>query len=200
MWVLAGLGNPGSAYARHRHNVGFMAVDAISHRHSFARDKKSDGAFIAEGSIDGQKCMIIKPQGYMNTSGVPVANLARFYRVAPQNVIVFHDELDLTPGKIRVKRGGGAAGHNGLRSLDAHLGNDTWRVRIGIGHPGAKEMVHHHVLSNFNSDDAEWLSPTLLAIADSIGFLLQGQPDKFMNRVAETQQKTFLPTGKNHGL
>ena len=146
MWLIVGLGNPGSQYKRNRHNIGFMAVDEIVRRHDLSSSKKKFQALLSEGEIVGEKVLVLKPQTYMNLSGQSVQAAASFYKIPLDHVVVFHDELDLAFGKIRVKFSGGAAGHNGLRSIDDHLGKDYWRVRLGIGHPGEKEFVTQHVL------------------------------------------------------
>src|SRR5687767_3840507 len=161
MKLFVGLGNPGGEYAFHRHNVGFMAVDAIAASHSFPAWRKRFSGVAAEGKLGGETVLLLKPQTYMNESGRSVGEAIRFYKLDLADVIVFHDELDLAPGKIRVKRGGGVAGHNGLRSLTAHVGNDYWRVRIGIGHPGHRDLVTHHVLRDFAKADRDWLKPLL---------------------------------------
>jgi PTH1 family peptidyl-tRNA hydrolase len=183
MLVIAGLGNPGPEYAGHRHNVGFMAVDAIASRHRFGPARPRFEGVVAEGLLADQKTMLLKPTTYMNESGRAVAAALRFYKLAPARLIVIHDELDLAPGRMRVKRGGGAGGHNGLRSIDAHVGSDYWRIRIGIGHPGDKNLVMPYVLHDFAKADREWLAPMLDAIADNIGELAQGDEARFMNRV-----------------
>ena len=139
MWLIVGLGNPGGSYARNRHNIGFMAADEIVRRHCFSPWRSKYQGQIAEGTIAGEKVLVLKPETYMNLSGQSVAAAARFHKIPNGNVIALHDEIDLPPGKVRVKKGGGAAGHNGLKSIDAHLGNDYWRVRLGIGHPGDKD-------------------------------------------------------------
>ncbi len=175
MIILVGLGNPGEKYARHRHNVGFMAVDAIAGAHGFGPARAKFQGEMREGFLGGpggrEKAIILKPLTFMNESGQSVGEAARFYKLDPSDVIVFHDELDLAAGKIRMKTGGGNAGHNGLRSIDAHLANDFQRLRIGIGHPGDKSKVTGHVLGNFAKYDYDWLDPLLNAIAASAPFL-----------------------------
>lgn len=183
-WLLVGLGNPGSAYAGHRHNIGFMAVDAIIRRHSLGAPRERFNGEVSEGRIDSVPVMALKPMTFMNESGRSVGIAARFYKLPTGRVIVFHDELDLAAGKVRVKRGGGAAGHNGLRSIDAHFGRDYWRVRLGIGHPGDKERVLGHVLNNFGAADRDWLEPLLASVADRAGLLLADDPAEFMSKVA----------------
>ena len=184
MWIFVGLGNPGKEYAGHRHNVGFMAVDQIVRRHNLPPYKKRFNAYVSEGMIEGEKILIVRPQTYMNHSGQAVSEAARFYKVPAENVVVFYDELDLDPSKVRVKIGGGSGGHNGIRSIDAHIGNGFKRVRIGIGHPGHKDLVHGYVLHDFAKADLEWLEPLLDAIADAAGDLVTDRDDNFMNKVA----------------
>ena len=184
MLLFAGLGNPGAKYANYRHNVGFMAADAIARRHSFSPWSKKFQALVAEGRIGDEKIVLIKPQTFMNLSGQSVGEALRFYKLDPSALTVFYDELDLAPGKVRVKTGGGAGGHNGIRSIDGHVGKDYRRVRIGIGHPGIKEMVTHHVLGDFAKADHEWLDPLLDAIADNAGLLVKGDESGFMNKLA----------------
>ena len=184
MWLFVGLGNPGPSYAGHRHNVGFMAVDQIVRRQNLPPYKKRFNAYVSEGVIEGEKVMIVRPQTYMNDSGRAVSEAAHFYKVPPDHVIVFYDEIDLEPTKIRVKTGGGSAGHNGIRSIDAHIGNGFKRVRIGIGHPGHKDLVRHYVLHDFAKADLEWLEPLLDAVADSVGDLVTGRDADFMTKVA----------------
>lgn len=182
LWV--GLGNPGAEYANHRHNIGFMAVERIAARHRFSAWRRKFHGEISDGTIAGQKILLLKPRTYMNESGGSVQAAAAFHKLATDAVTIFHDELDLVPGKVRVKQGGGAAGHNGLRSTDAHLGNATWRVRLGIGHPGHKALVARHVLGNFAKADAEWLNVLLDAVADAAPLLAEGRREDFMTRVA----------------
>ncbi len=185
MLLLVGLGNPGAEYVAQRHNVGFMAVDAIQHRHGFAPWRRRFSAAIAEGTLAGEKVLLIKPQTYMNESGRAVGEAAHFYKLAPADVVVIHDEVDLAPGKVRMKAGGGSAGHNGLRSVSAAIGDDYRRLRIGIGHPGVKEMVPHHVLHDFAKADRGWLEPLLEAIAENAGLLAEGKDATFANRLHE---------------
>jgi PTH1 family peptidyl-tRNA hydrolase len=184
MLVFAGLGNPGVRYAKNRHNVGFMAADAIHRRHSFSPWSKKFQAEIAEGKLGGEKVLLVKPQTYMNHSGQAVGEALRFYKRSPSDLTVFYDEIDLAPGKVRVKIGGGAGGHNGIRSLDGHLGQEYRRVRIGVGHPGVKEMVMPHVLGDFAKADHEWLDPLLEALADNAELLVSGDDNGFMNRMS----------------
>ncbi len=183
LWV--GLGNPEPGMARHRHNIGFMAIDIIADRHGFTPWRRRFSGLVAEGTIGAEKIIALKPLTYMNDSGQSVQPAAAFYKLDPTAITVFHDELDLTPGKIRVKRGGGAAGHNGLRSMDQHLGTpDYWRVRLGIGHPGDKSRVHGWVLGNFAKGDEDWLMPTLEAVSDAAALLATGNTEAFMTKVA----------------
>lgn len=188
MIVLVGLGNPGEKYARHRHNIGYMAVDAIAAANGFSAPREKFSASIREGFLDGpsgrEKALIIKPLTFMNESGRAVRKIADFYKLGPDDFVVFYDELDLAPGKIRVKTGGGAAGHNGIRSIDAHLGNGFRRVRIGIGHPGDKARVTGHVLGNFSAGDQEWLEQALDAMAAAAPFLVSDD-QRFATDVAQ---------------
>ena len=184
MRLLVGLGNPGARHERNRHNIGFMAVDAIVRRHGFGPFRGKFQAEIAEGSIGGQRVYALKPQTYMNASGDAVGEAARFYKIAPEEIAVLYDEIDLAPGKLRVKRGGGAAGHNGIRSIDATIGEDFWRVRLGIGHPGVKELVQPYVLQNFTAEEVAWLGPLLAAVADAMPLLVADDAPGFMTRVA----------------
>jgi PTH1 family peptidyl-tRNA hydrolase len=182
--LIAGLGNPGSQYAANRHNIGFMAADEIHRRHSFSPWTKKFQSLIADGTIDGERTILIKPQTFMNLSGQAVGEAMRFYKLALHDLVVIYDELDLAPGKVRVKTGGGSGGHNGIKSIDAHCGKDYRRVRIGIGHPGVKEMVTNHVLGNFAKSDNEWLQPLFDAIAANAGLLAKKDDAGFMNRVS----------------
>ncbi|MFZ1682050.1 MAG: aminoacyl-tRNA hydrolase [Rhizobiaceae bacterium] len=188
MLVIAGLGNPGAEYRHHRHNVGYMAADAIARRHSFGPWTKKFQAHVCEGRLGADKVLLLKPQTFMNVSGQAVGEALRFYKLAPASLVVLYDELDLAPGKVRVKTGGGAGGHNGIRSIDSHLGPDYRRVRIGIGHPGDKARVTGHVLGDFARADAAWLDPLLDAIADNAPLLSAGDDAGFMNRVALATQ------------
>ena len=188
MLLLVGLGNPGAGYVNNRHNIGFMAVDAIANAHRFAPWRARFQGVMSEGSLGGDKVLALKPATFMNLSGQSVGEAIRFYKIAPEEVIVFYDEIELEPGKVRVKKAGGSAGHNGIKSLDAHIGPDYWRVRLGIGHPG-KERVHGHVLSDFGKGDAVWLEKLLEAIAEAAPDLARelsgpgGDGNKFMTKV-----------------
>ncbi|MEX6505757.1 aminoacyl-tRNA hydrolase [Jiella sp. M17.18] len=196
MLLIAGLGNPGSRYAGNRHNIGFMAVDEIARAHNFGPWSKKFSAEIAEGQIGPEKVLLLKPQTFMNESGRSVGEAARFYKLEPDRIVVVHDELDLPPGKLRVKTGGGHGGHNGLRSIDAHLGTkDYRRVRLGIGHPGSKEKVNPHVLGDFAKVDREWLEPFLDAVARNVGALAEGEDALFMNKVSVATGGREEPAG-----
>ncbi|RWC25697.1 aminoacyl-tRNA hydrolase [Mesorhizobium sp.] len=184
MLLFAGLGNPGAKYASNRHNVGFMAADAIARRHSFSPWSKKFQGLISEGTLGGEKIVLIKPQTFMNLSGQSVGEALRFYKLELSALTVFYDEIDLAEGKLRVKTGGGAGGHNGIRSIDGHVGNAYRRVRIGVGHPGVKEMVQHHVLGDFAKADREWLEPLLDAIADNAAMIVKGDESGFMNKAS----------------
>ena len=183
LWV--GLGNPEPGQARNRHNVGFMAVDVLAQRHGFGPWRNRFRGVASEGSVDGQRVLALKPLTYMNDSGRSVQAAAAFYKLPLEAITAFHDELDLAPGKVRVKRGGGAAGHNGLRSMDRVLGSpDYWRVRLGIGHPGSKERVLGHVLGDFGKGDRAWVVAMLDAVAEAAPLLAEGRPEDFMTKVA----------------
>jgi PTH1 family peptidyl-tRNA hydrolase len=183
MILLVGLGNPGGHYLFNRHNIGFMAVDAIWHRHGFALWRSRFQGAAAEGRLGEVKSLLLKPQTYMNESGRSVAAAMRFYKIGTDAVIVFHDELDLAPGKLRTKTGGGVAGHKGLRSIADHVGPDFRRVRLGIGHPGDKDLVHDYVLHDFAKADRDWLEPLLAAIAEHAPLIAAGRDSSFMNKV-----------------
>jgi peptidyl-tRNA hydrolase, PTH1 family len=185
MRLVVGLGNPGARYARNRHNIGFMAAAAIARRHGFAGFRSRFKGEFAEGVIGAERCLLLCPQTFMNASGESVLAAMSFYKLAPDEIVVIHDELDLRPGKVRVKRGGGNAGHNGLRSIDAMIGADFWRIRIGIGHPGVKELVEPYVLQNFPAEELRgWVAPLVEAVAETIPWLIEGAPDAFMSEVA----------------
>lgn len=197
MLLFAGLGNPGTKYAGNRHNVGFMAADAIARRHSFSPWSRKFQAEIAEGRLGGERILLIKPQTFMNLSGQAVGEALRFYKLDASAVTVFYDEIDLAAGKVRVKVGGGSGGHNGIRSFDQHIGNAYRRVRIGVGHPGIKEMVHGHVLGDFSKADQEWLTVLLDAVADNADLIAKGDDSGFMNRIAVALRDKLQPTGQD---
>jgi peptidyl-tRNA hydrolase, PTH1 family len=182
--LLVGLGNPGSRYERNRHNIGFMAVDAVVRRHGVGALRSKFQSAIAEGAIAGERVYVQKPQTYMNLSGDAVGEAARFYKIAPDEIAVIHDEIDLAPGKLKVKRGGGSAGHNGLRSIDDAVGEDFWRVRLGVGHPGVKELVQPYVLQNFDAEEMQWVTPLIDAVAEALPLLLNDDAPGFMTKVA----------------
>ncbi len=194
MLLLVGLGNPGSEYARHRHNVGFMAVDAIADRHGFSDERRKFKGLLREGRLGLEKTLVLKPLTFMNVSGEAVAEAVNFYKIPPEDVVVFHDELDLAPGKLRMKTGGGHAGHNGLRSISASpTGTDFRRVRIGIGHPGHKARVNGHVLGNFSADDQDWLQPVLERIAEHAPLLAERDDKAFAAKVSNPQEGPAKP-------
>ncbi|MFT8777393.1 MAG: aminoacyl-tRNA hydrolase [Gluconacetobacter liquefaciens] len=185
MLLWTGLGNPEPGMSRHRHNVGFMAVDRIALRHGFTPWRKRFRGEVAEGRVGTHKVLLLKPMTYMNLSGESVQQAAAFYKIPVDSITAFHDELDLAPGRVRVKRGGGAAGHNGLRAMDRMLGSqDYWRVRLGIGHPGVRERVTGHVLGDFSKSDQDWLEPMLDGLSDTAPVLADGKPELFMTKMA----------------
>lgn len=187
LWV--GLGNPGPQHAMQRHNVGFMAMDAIAEVHGFGPPRKAFQGWVQEGRIGTAKLLLLKPGTYMNESGRAVGEAMRFYKLAPTDVTVFHDELDLVPFKVKVKTGGGAAGHNGLRSTEQHIGNDFRRVRLGIGHPGHKDRVTGYVLGNYAKAELDDLSDMLGAVSAEADWLARGEDARFMNAVALRLQR-----------
>ena len=184
MKLIVGLGNPGDKYAANRHNIGFMTVDEIARGYTFGPWKKRFQGLTAEGQIGTEKCILLKPMTYMNESGRAAGEAMRFYKLTPADVIVIHDELDLKAGTVRVKVGGGNAGHNGLKSLSAYIGNDYKRVRLGIGHPGDKALVVHYVLQDFAKADKQWLEPFLDGIARGMDRLVEGEDAAFLNEAA----------------
>lgn len=186
--LVVGLGNPGKDRAHNRHNIGFMAVDAIARRHGFPAFRKKFEGEVADGEIAEFAVTLLKPMTYMNESGRSVAQAVRFYRVPPADVLVFHDEIDLAAAKVRVKRGGGHAGHNGLRSIHAHIGADYGRVRLGVGRPEHKDEVLTHVLKDFAKDDATWLEKLLEAVAEHVPLVLKGDDGAFMSKVVHSVQ------------
>jgi PTH1 family peptidyl-tRNA hydrolase len=183
MLLLVGLGNPGSRYAANRHNIGFMAVDEIVRRHGFAAWRKRFQAETAEGTLGGERTLALKPQTYMNESGRAVGEAMRFYSLTPDDVVVLHDEIDLPPAKVRVKTGGGSAGNNGIRSIDAHIGNEYHRVRLGVGKLEVKGTAHMHVLGDFGKADRLWLEPLIATISENAPLLAQHDFATFQNRV-----------------
>jgi PTH1 family peptidyl-tRNA hydrolase len=196
MQIFAGLGNPGPKYAGNRHNIGFMALDRIAEDHGFGPWKAKFQAEIAEGRLGSERVLLLKPQTFMNLSGQSVGEAMRFYKLEPGDVTVFHDELDLAPGKLRVKQGGGHAGHNGLRSIHQHIGEAYRRVRLGIGHPGHKEKVAGYVLQDFAKADQEWLDDLMRGISDGAAELAAGRSDRFLNAVAQRMAPARSSTSK----
>lgn len=200
MKLFVGLGNPGAKYAQNRHNIGFMALDRLADDHGFAPWRKKFQGQLSEGRLGGQKVLLLKPETFMNRSGQSVGEALRFYKLSPDDVTVFHDELDLAATKLRCKTGGGHAGHNGLRSIHQHLGEAYHRVRIGIGHPGRKDLVAHYVLQDFAKADQDWIDDLLRGISDGAGALADGDTGRFQNAVAlrlnppkKSKQKTGQP-------
>lgn len=196
MQIFAGLGNPGAKYAKTRHNIGFMAVDAIADEHGFGPWRAKFQAEVSEGRIGTQRVMLLKPQTFMNLSGQAVGEAMRYVKCQPEDVVVFHDELDLAPGKCRVKRGGGHAGHNGLRSIHQHIGADYARIRLGIGHPGDKSKVSGYVLHDFAQADRDWLDAILRGIAKGSEKLAAGDGSGFQNAVALEVNAVLRPAEK----
>lgn len=200
MKLLVGLGNPGPKYAGNRHNIGFMALDRIAEDHGFAPWRSKFQGLLAEGRLGREKVLLLKPETFMNRSGQSVGEAMRFYKLTPEDVIVLHDELDLAPGKCRVKQGGGHAGHNGLRSIHGHIGESYGRVRLGIGHPGHKDRVSGYVLADFAKADQSWLDDLLRGISDGADHLADGDSGKFMNavslRTAPPRSSTSKPKEK----
>jgi PTH1 family peptidyl-tRNA hydrolase len=200
MKLLVGLGNPGAKYARNRHNVGFLAVDRIADAHSAGPWRKKFQGFVAEVTIGGERVLLLKPDTYMNESGRSVGEAVRFYRIALGDIVVFYDDIDLAPGKLKVKVGGGNGGHNGLRSISALVGNEYVRVRIGVGHPGHKDLVAAYVLSDFAKAEQAWVAPMLDAIAGATGRLANGDTERFMTDVAlALQADDTSPAGRSPG-
>jgi peptidyl-tRNA hydrolase, PTH1 family len=203
MLLIAGLGNPGPKYANHRHNIGFMAADAIARRHDFAPWQKKFSAEIAEGKLDGERVILLKPQTFMNDSGRAVGEAMRFHKLELAELVVIYDELDLVPNKLRIKTGGGSGGHNGIRSIDAHCGKEYRRVRVGIGHPGSKDLVYNYVLGDFAKADQQWVEPMLDAISVAAPLLAKNDDAGFMNKVAISlghgdQRKAEAPKAISH--
>jgi PTH1 family peptidyl-tRNA hydrolase len=183
MRLFVGLGNPGAKFAHNRHNIGFMAIDEIARRHGFAPWRRRFQGEITEGTLDGERVVLLRPATFMNESGRAVQEAVSFFKLPPDETTVFQDELELSPAKVRVKVGGGIAGHNGLRSISAHIGNDYRRVRLGIGHPGVKELVHGYVLSDFAKDERPWVETLCEAVADNAGLLVANRDSTFQNKV-----------------
>jgi PTH1 family peptidyl-tRNA hydrolase len=197
MRLFVGLGNPGSGYSGNRHNIGFMAIDAIARRWNFPSWRARFSGETSEGEIGGVRTLLLKPKTYMNESGRSVSEAARFFKIDLPDIVVFHDELDLAPAKVRVKTGGGNAGHNGLRSISPTIGNDYVRVRLGIGHPGNKDVVHSYVLSDFAKADREWVECLIDAIADNADLLAKGDAAGFPNKIhAALEAKGFIAPKK----
>jgi PTH1 family peptidyl-tRNA hydrolase len=183
MLLLVGLGNPGARYADNRHNVGFLAVQEIAKRHGLGPWRRRFQGVACEGPLGGVRTLLLLPGTFMNESGRAVAEAAHFYKLSPADITVFHDEIDLPPGKVRVKIGGGVAGHNGLRSISEHIGNDYRRVRIGVGHPGDKDLVQHYVLSDFAKSDRGWVDALIAIIGENAELIACGQDASFQNKV-----------------
>lgn len=195
-WLIVGLGNPGREYADNRHNIGFMAADALVDQYGTGGDKNLFKSIVRTALIDGENVLIQKPQTYMNVSGEAVGACARFYKIPLENIIVIHDELDLEPNVVRIKQGGGAGGHNGLKSIDHLVGNNYWRVRLGIGHPGDKNLVSSYVLNDFLQDDWLWVDPLMKKLADNFPLLLKGQSSKVQSLFKqEPKNETPLKNG-----
>jgi PTH1 family peptidyl-tRNA hydrolase len=202
MLLFVGLGNPGAKYTRNRHNIGFMAVDEIARRHGFAPWRRRFQGETSEGALERERVILLKPATFMNESGRAVQEAASFFKLGVGDVTVFQDELELPPAKVRVKVGGGIAGHNGLRSISSHIGNEYRRVRLGIGHPGVKELVHSHVLADFAKDESPWVTALCEAVADNAGLLVTGRDSTFQNKVhLAMQAKGFFDEeeGNNNG-
>jgi len=199
MLLFVGLGNPGSEYAGNRHNIGFMAVDTIAKRHNFPSWRRRFQGAAAEGSLGAERVLLLLPGTYMNESGRAVGEDARSFKDRLEDIVVFHDEIDFPPAKVRVKRGGTDAGHNGLRSITAHVGSDYRRVRIGVGHPGDKSLVHNYVLSNFAKSERGWVDALCTIIADNAELLAKGQDASFQNKVHLAMQAKGFGEGTNDG-
>jgi PTH1 family peptidyl-tRNA hydrolase len=198
MRLVVGLGNPGARYAGNRHNIGFMAAEAIARRHGFGPWRKRFHGVASEGNIGAQKAILLLPGTFMNESGRAVAEAASFYKLGVDDIIVLHDEIELSPAKLRVKVGGGIAGHNGLRSISAHVGNEYRRVRIGVGHPGDRDMVHNYVLSDFAKSEKEWVTALCDIVADNAELLAKGEDSSFQNKVhLAMQAKGFYDSKSN---
>jgi PTH1 family peptidyl-tRNA hydrolase len=188
MQLFVGLGNPESKYAKNRHNIGFMVIDALAAAYGFGRFREKYHGLVAEGQIGTEKVLLLKPQTFMNKSGISVSEVVNFYKLNGSQITVFYDELDLPPGKLRMRRGGGFAGHNGLKSINAHMGADFRRARLGIGHPGDKAKVNSHVLGDFAKTDADWLADFLRALCEYAPLLAAGDDATYQTRVVEAMQ------------
>ncbi|HXQ03279.1 MAG TPA: aminoacyl-tRNA hydrolase [Bradyrhizobium sp.] len=200
MLLFVGLGNPGAKHAHNRHNIGFMAVDEIARRHGFAPWRRRFQGETAEGTLDRERVVLLRPSTFMNEAGRAVQEAASFFKLSEGEITVFQDELELPAAKVRVKVGGGIAGHNGLRSISSHVGNDYRRVRLGIGHPGVKELVHGYVLSDFAKDERPWVVALCEAIADNAGLLVTDKDSTFQNKVhLAMQAKGFIDKGDDAG-
>jgi len=196
MLLFVGLGNPGARYAGNRHNIGFMALDAIRKRHGIGPFRRKYQGVAVEGAIARERVLLLLPGTFMNESGRAVAEATRFYKIAPSDIVVFHDEVDLAPAKVRVKVGGGVAGHNGLRSITAHVGNEYKRVRIGVGKPTVKELVPTHVLSDFAKSERPWVEALCEIMADNAGLLAEGKDSSFQNKVHLAMEAKGFGGGK----
>ena len=194
MRLLVGLGNPGARYVGNRHNIGFMVLEAIARRHGIGPWRRRFQGVAAEGPLAGERVILLLPGTFMNDSGLAVAEAAHFYKIGAGDIVVFHDEIDLPPAKVRVKTGGGIAGHNGLRSISSHVGNDYRRVRIGVGHPGVKELVYNHVLSDFAKAERPWVEAVCDIIADNAGLIAKGDDASFQNKVHLAMQAKGFDT------
>ena len=197
MRLLVGLGNPGSEHVGNRHNIGFMVLQEIARRHGFSPWRRRFQGLAAEGSLGSERVLLLMPGTYMNESGRAVGEAAHFYKLPLSDIVVVHDEVDLPPAKVRVKAGGGIAGHNGLRSITAHVGNDYHRVRIGVGHPGVKELVYGHVLGDFSKAERAWVDALADVIADNAALLARGEDATFQNKVHLAMQAKGFPEPKN---
>ncbi|MEH2510620.1 PTH1 family peptidyl-tRNA hydrolase [Nitrobacteraceae bacterium AZCC 1564] len=199
MRLFVGLGNPGTKYQGNRHNIGFMVVDDIARRHGFAPWRRRFQGETSEGTLDGERVILLKPSTYMNESGRAVSEAANFFKLGVGDIVVFHDEIELPPAKVRVKVGGGIAGHNGLRSISAHVGNDYRRVRLGVGHPGVKEFVHAHVLNDFAKAERPWVEALCDAITDNAALLVTNKDSSFQNKVHLAMQAKGFALDKDNG-
>src|ERR1700750_345268 len=197
MLLFVGLGTPGAKYARNRHNIGFMAVDEIARRHGFAPWRRRFQGETSEGTLERERVVLLKPATFMNDSGRAVQEASNFFKLAAGEITVFHDEIELPPAKLRVKVGGGIAGHNGLRSISANIGNDYRRVRLGVGHPGVKELVHGHVLNDFAKSERPWVEALCTIVADNADLLAKGQDASFQNKVHLGMQAKGFGEGKD---